>query len=74
MHVGAHGAHVFNVFHGQQAELTMGAVGMDVALHAVIGHQGHLRLIDFLFPLAGTRGYGNDTHDILHPCGKRLVY
>ena len=64
MDVCPHGAHVFYVFHGEKAELTVGAVGMDVAFHAVVGHKRHLRLIDFLFTLAGTCGYGNDAHDV----------
>ena len=55
-------------------ELTMGAVGMDIAFHSMIGNKRDLRLIDFLFSLAGTRGYGNDTHDILHPRGTRLFF
>ena len=42
----------------------MGAIGMDIAFDAMIGHKGGLLAVDLFLSLAGAGGYGNDAHAI----------
>ena len=62
INVCANAAHIFDVFHGQKAELAMSAISMDIAFDAMIGQEHSLRLIDFLLAFASTGGDGNDAH------------
>ena len=62
VHIGTDAAHVFDIFHGKQAELAVRAVGMDVALDAEVLDEVDLGLGDLLLALAGAGGNGDDAH------------